>query len=343
MRGLLHLLLLVLMVAAVPAFAQEPPADPDVPLLEDLLAPPPPCGTQPITIARLQWPTAEILAEIHARILAASLSCETRIVPGDMAASSSSMGTTGQPAVVPEMWITRVAEIWNQAVKAQTVRQAGTTYDEPVLEGWFVPDYIASPALTGAAAIAANPALFAQPDGSRPRFISCPIDWGCSIVNRNLIAAFGLAEVFEIVEPANRFELDSLIAEAVSRREPFVFYYWQPNAVLSQFSFRRLSLGAYDRDALLCLARRICAAPAPSDFAADPVIVALSEWVFVDAPEVAGYFQRATMPIVEMNRLLQALSEPGATAAGVAEQFVADRGEVWRPWVGQPTQEQPAQ
>src|SRR5690349_12398433 len=29
-------------------------------------APPPPCGTQPLTMARMQWPTAALLTEIHA-------------------------------------------------------------------------------------------------------------------------------------------------------------------------------------------------------------------------------------------------------------------------------------
>lgn len=301
----------------------------------ELAPPPPPCGTQPITVARLQWPSAEILAEIHARVLAIGLDCETRVVPGDLGASGSSMGTTGQPAVVPEMWITRIADIWNQAIKSQKVRQAGSSYDDPVLEGWFIPDYVAAahPELTSVAALAANAPVFAR-DGAPGRFISCPLDWGCSVVNRNLIRAFGLLAAFEIVEPANRFELDTLIAEAVSRREPIVFYYWQPNAVLAQFSFQRLQLGAYDSEAFACLGQRICGSPVPSDFAPDPVVIALAEWVFLEAPQVAAYFQRARMPVAEMNRLLAALSEPGATVETVAESFVIERGEVWRPWVG---------
>ena len=30
----------------------------------------PPCGAEPMTIAAMQWPSAQILAQIHARILA---------------------------------------------------------------------------------------------------------------------------------------------------------------------------------------------------------------------------------------------------------------------------------
>lgn len=337
MRPVLLFALLMLLVA--PAPAQESTTPTDEPVIT-LPPPPPPCGTQPITIARMQWPSAEILAEIHARLLAQSYNCEVKVVPGDLAATGSSMGTTGQPAVAPEMWITRIAEVWNQATKAQAVRQAGTTFAEPVLEGWFVPDYVAeaNPDVLKADALKDIWQLFATGAGGRGRFISCPADWGCSVVNRNLLRAFGLDLLFEVVEPANRFELDTLIAEAVSRREPILFYYWQPNAVLAQFGFTPLDLGPYDRDAFLCAGKRICSAPKPTSFAPDPVIIGLSEWVFLDAPEIATYFARARMPVDEMNRLLALLSEEGATIESVADNFVAERAQVWRPWVGLPAE-----
>lgn len=307
---------------------------------EEEAPPPPPCGTEPITIASMQWPSAQILAEVHARILARAYGCTTRIVRGDMAATGSSMGTTGQPAVAPELWIARIADIWNQATKAQKVRQAGVTYAEQDLEGWYIPDYVAEthPELRTAAAlkdVAATLVPEGAPAGTRPLFLSCPADWACSVINRNLLRALGLADLFEIYEPGNRFELDTRIAEAVGRKEPMVFYYWQPNAVLAQFAFRRLDLGAYDHDALQCLARRVCDDPRPSAFAPEPVVAALAEWVFTDAPEIAAYFARARMPLVEMDRLLAMLSETGATPETVAARFVGERQDVWRPWVGE--------
>ena len=336
------LLILCLLLFAPSAWAQEEPPPVEGPVVA---LPPaaPPCGTQPITIARMPWPSAEILAEIHARLLTAHYNCEVRVVPGDLAATGSSMGTTGQPAVAPELWITRIPEIWNQATKAQEVRQAGSTFAEPVLEGWFVPDYVAEarPDILDAKALKDAWQLFTN-GGSKGRFISCPIDWGCAVINRNLLRAYGLDQLFDVVEPANRFELDTLIAEAVSRKEPLLFYYWQPNAVLAQFGFKALDLGAFNGDAFLCAGRRTCDAPAPTSFAPEPVIIGVAEWVFLEAPEVAAYFARARMPVDEMNRLLALLSEDGATIEGVADNFVAERAVIWRPWVGLPVEEEPA-
>ena len=300
-------------------------------------APPQPCGGHTITIARMQWPTAQLLAEIHARLIHQAFGCAAEVVPGDLASTTASMGANGQPAVAPELWITRVADAWNAALKTQEVRTAGSSYVEPVFEGWFIPDYEAAlrPKLKTAADLKTFAKDFA-PKGKKPRFISCPPDWGCAVINRNLLRAIGLADVFEIVEPANRFELDALISAAESRKEPIVFYYWQPNAVLAQFSFKALDLGPFNKDAFACLGKVACPTPLPSGFSADPVVIALAQWVYTDAPEVAAYFQRAHLPFAEMNALLQNLSEPGATIESVADAFVLARGEIWQDWVGKP-------
>ncbi|WEK04449.1 MAG: glycine betaine ABC transporter substrate-binding protein [Candidatus Devosia phytovorans] len=294
-------------------------------------APPPICGTQPIIIARMAWPSAELLAEIHARILRAEFNCEVSVAPGDLAATGSSMGSTGQPAVAPEMWVTRIADVWNAGIDAQMIRPAAATFTENQFEGWFVPDYLAAerPQLLQASGLAA-----ALAGGALVRFISCPADWACAVVNRNLITALGLSDQVELVEPANRLEMDRMIGEVVSRHEPALFYYWQPNAVLAQFNFVPVDLGAYDPEKAKCLAQVSCPNPEASAFPEETVVIALADWVFTEAPAIAGYFQRSSIGLGEMNELMAQLSEPGATVEAVAERFVAERGDIWRSWVG---------
>jgi glycine betaine/proline transport system substrate-binding protein len=340
------LTIVLVVLAAAPGLAQDSVIEVPLPGAEDASsssaepAPPAPCGGETITIARMQWPSAELLAEIHARLIRQNFGCDVQVVPGDLASTALSMGANGQPAVAPEMWITRVSDVWNGALKTQQVRQAGSSYAEPVFEGWFVPDYEAAahPETTTLAGLKARAKDFAAPGGGKPRFISCPPDWACAVINRNLLRANRLSGVFEVVEPANRFELDALISEAESRKAPVLFYYWQPNAVLAQFGFKPVDLGPYKKDEFVCLGRVACADPQPSGFASEPVIVALAQWVYLEAPEVAAYFQRAHMPFAEMNALLQNLNEPGATVEGVADAFVAARAEVWQGWVGKPAQ-----
>ena len=322
-------------LAQVTVLDQAQDATTPVPVAPQAPAQPtPPCGTQPITVARMAWPSAELLAEIHARILREAFRCEVRVIPGDLAATGSSMGSTGQPAVAPEMWVTRIADVWNAGINAQMLRPATPTYAESQFEGWFLPDYVAAshPDLTAAAGLAA--ALPSLNEGSRVRFISCPLDWACALINRNLLRAHGIEALVDLVEPANRFEMDTLIAEAVSRKEPVLFYYWQPNAVLAQFGFVPLDMGAYDQEAAKCLARAACPGPVASAFPSETVVVVLAEWIFTDAPPIAAYFGRTSLPLGEMNTLLAQLSEPGMSVEQIADRFVRERRDIWGNWVG---------
>jgi len=296
-------------------------------------APPPICGGRPLSIARMSWPSAALLAEIHARILAAEYDCEVRVVQGDQAATASSMGSIGQPQVAPELWINRIADLWNGATEAQMVRNAAPSYTSSQFEGWYMPATLASSFVSAPAAADLASALPALLQGERLRFISCPLDWACAIINRNLVAAHGLDALVEIVEPANRLEMDRLIAEALNRREPFLFYYWQPNAILAQLDFTPIEMGDYVEAATQCLADRDCTDPQPSAFPSDSVVIALVERVFADTPEIARYFQRASLPLEEMNALLAQLNAPGVTIEAVADRFVAERGDLWRAWV----------
>ncbi len=296
---------------------------------------PGPCGREPVTIAQMQWPSGAVLAHIHAGIVERSFGCAAEVVPGDLSVTASSMANSGQPAVAPELWIARIADVWNPAVESQSVRQAGPTFTEQAMEGWFIPDFVAAnhPDFTAARDLADYWQVFRPEGAEKARFISCPPDWACAVINRNMIDALGLSDRVEIVEPEDRFELDRLIGQAMSRREPILFYYWQPNAVLAQFSFRQLDLGAYDAEAAKCLATRGCEDPRPSAFASEPVVIALAERVFINAPQLAAYFQRARMPLEEMNALLAWQSEQGGTAESTAERFINTRSEIWRPWV----------
>ncbi|MBJ3786290.1 glycine betaine ABC transporter substrate-binding protein [Devosia sediminis] len=341
---ILHPVIAVLALAllAAPAFAQvtvldsaQDQAAPSDQPSAGATTPATPCGGRPISIARMSWPSAALLAEIHARILTAEFGCEVRIVQSDLAAAASSMGSTGQPQVAPEMWINRIADLWNGAMEGQQVRSAAPTYVETRFEGWFMPSALAGSftATPKAADLAlALPELAAE---GPIQFISCPMDWACSILNRNLIAAHGLDTLVEVIEPANRLEMDRLIAEAVNRRQPFLFYYWQPNAILDQLDFVAIDMGEYVEAAAQCLGDRVCNDPQPSAFPDDSVVIALAERVFTDAPRVAGYFQRASLPLAEMDALLADLNEAGASVESVADQFVAERSDLWGGWVGE--------
>ncbi len=312
------------------------------------------CGGLPISIVQMQWPSSVILAHIHGIILERQLGCEVQYVSGDMAAMASSMATTGEPAIAPELWISRIAPIWNSVLETGRIRTEAPSFSGAGFEGWFLPAHMRElvPQLKAASQIRDNLGLMiAKENGDeqsgssgqdeqddsagadKVRFISCPKSWACSIINKNLLAAHGLSDLVELVEPANRFEMDTLIAQAVSLRLPIIFYYWQPNAVLAQFDFIALDMGEFNIENFKCLAQIDCSDAKPSSFGGERPYIVTSDWVSEDVPLVSRYLRRATMSIEEMNRVLNWQSEGEVDFEELAARFVAEREDVWHPWV----------
>lgn len=323
-RGIWAALLLIVAVSSGSGLAQA----------QDDAAPPVLVCAGEISIADLGWPSASILAHIHARLLTDELGCRVRLVPGDLVSTGTAMAASGQPMVAPEMWPARIADIWTGGLEAGTVRQAAPAYSGlgGAFEGWYVPAYVAE-ATPAALSLSTLPAaVAAMGKKGKPAFVSCPPDWACALVNRNLLRALGLEGKVDLIEPANRFEMDQTIASAVSRKEPLVFYYWAPNAVLDQFDFTAIDMGAFDAEAFKCLAGRACAAPKVSAYAPEQVIIALGDAMFRQMPQVASYFQRASMPVDQMNALLAWQNANGAEPEAVAAHFIAENPEVWQKW-----------
>lgn len=341
-----HFIAAALALSAMPALAQFEVLDPvgagDEARSDTQEAAQAPCGVEEITIAEMGWPSAAILANIHATILRAEFDCIVRLVPGEPEATLSSMATTQQPAVAPELWVSRQAEVWNGAMQAASARAAAPSFADGPLEAWFVPSYVRenNPGLEGTTDIMDHWQVFLAEGQERGALMSCPPDWACSVINRNMAAGLGLDERFDIVEPDDRFAMDAALTEAVSGREPVLAYYWQPNALIDRLDLVPLDMGDFDPGHAQCMAIRDCVPFGNSGFAPDTVVIAVAEWVFTDAPDVADYLARASIPIAEMNRLLAWQAEEEASAEAVAQHFLITGRDVWRPWVGEDVEEE---
>lgn len=296
-----------------------------------------PCASDDFTIAEMGWPSAAILAHIHAKVISARYECPVRLIAGDPEATISSMTTTRQPALAPEIWASRHADLWNGALRAQSVRAAGDTFSGGALEAWFVPRYVRdnNPGLLAAAQLEDFWRVFAQEGKDKGEIFSCPADWACNLVTKKMVGAYGLDERFEIIEPFDRFTLDRMLSDRVAQREPVLTYYWQPNALISRLDLLPLEMGLFDLGNAQCMALTNCVPFGASTYAPDTVVIAAAEWVFTDAPEIASYLARARMPLEEMNRLLAWQAEQEASPEEVATHFIITRPDMWREWTGE--------
>jgi glycine betaine/proline transport system substrate-binding protein len=73
------------------------------------------CGK--VTVANMNWQSAEVLANIDNIILTKGYGCEVELVPGDTMPTLTAMMEKGQPDVAPEAWVNAVRVPLDAAVK----------------------------------------------------------------------------------------------------------------------------------------------------------------------------------------------------------------------------------
>jgi len=291
------------------------------------------CAGKQIVIADLQWPSSSILAHIHAQIISEELGCSTNVTTLDIESSTTTLKTAQTPTLMPELWVTRVAERWNQVVEARAGFVSGDSFGVANFEGWFVAQKLVQdfPILASVANLGDMAELY-DLEG-KPEFITCPQDWACSVLNENLLKAFGLWAVFDVVIPKDRLDMDRLIGAAISTNSPTVFYYWQPNALVHDLKLVPLNMGPHEPEAFACMGNKECADLKPTAFANEKVGIAVAEWVRGDAPELLPYARKAQMPMAIMNELLSVQVEGQLTSEQVATYFVVNYPQIWQGWL----------
>ena len=298
------------------------------------------CG--PVSIAEMNWASAELMANVDALILELGYGCDVTLVPGATETTFASMETRGQPDVAPELWINAVRVALDNA-KAEGSLHA--LNDGPITglgEGWWVtPDFAAAhPELDTVEKVLARPDLFPHPeDPSRGAFMGCPAGWGCQLINANLFRAFDMEEKgWTLVDPGSAAGLDGSMARAVERGEPWFGYYWSPTAMIGRYNMVMLPFeadwaGAENWNSCIALSEQDCLDPKPTSWTVSEVETVVTTKFLETAGVASDYFKARVFPGDAMNAMLVYMNENQATGEEAAFEFLANHADIWTAWV----------
>ena len=131
----------VLALASAPAFAAE-------------------CGD--VSIAEMDWASAEMMANVDAIILEEGYGCNVELIPGATTTTFASMSEKGQPDVAPELWINAVREPLAKAVSEGSMLALNGGPITDLGEGWWITPAFAEkhPELNTVEKVLEHPELF---------------------------------------------------------------------------------------------------------------------------------------------------------------------------------------
>lgn len=301
-------------------------------------------GGKTVTFAGIDWESGAFITEVMKAILAEGYGCKVGSIPGNSVMLEQATANN-DVQIFAEEWIGR-SDVWNNAVAAGTVTAVGKTF-VGASEGWFVPDYvIKGDAARGIAPMAPDlksvaqltdpkfVKLFADPEEpSKGRFLNCPSGWTCEGVNTAKLEAYKLDGRYVNFRPGTGTALDAAISSAYLQREPILFYYWSPTAIMGRYDLIQLEEPAYDEACWTELTSTTGKRERGCAFPSVEVAYGLNSAFAKEAPEIVAMLEKATFPLEEVNKSLAFMVERNVDAAVAAKEFLKTKEAVWGPWV----------
>lgn len=294
------------------------------------------CGE--VSIASMSWASAKVMAEIDRLILSAGYGCDAQLAAGDTVPTFAAMQQTGQPDLVPELWVNTVSEQLDAAVASGKIIVGAEILADGGEEGWWIPRYVADahPEITTVSDALSRPDLFPAPDDETSGAVhSCPPDWGCQISMSNLFRAYDAqAKGFNLINAGSAAELDASIARAHTNSLGWLGYYWAPTAMLGRYEMVRLQMGEHDKQHWdSCTVIADCAEPVVNAWPASRVFTVFTDGFAQRAESAVDYVSKRQWSNVTLNSLLAWMADNQATGDEAAHHFLENYEDIWTSWV----------
>ncbi len=295
------------------------------------------CGD--LTIASMNWQSAELAAAVDQFILNNGYGCNAEIIQGDTVPTITSMVEKGAPQIAPEGWIDLVPEVVQAGLAEGKIVGGATILSDGAVQGWWIPKYIAdaNPDIKSIQDVLKHPELFPAPaDKSKGAVFNCPSGWSCQLTTGNAYKAWGADKKgFMLVDTGSAAGLDGSIAKAYERQQGWLGYYWAPTAILGKYDMVKLDAGVpFDKVAFdTCNTKADCDNPTKTDWAKSEVFTVVTDRFKKTAGPANDYLTKRSWSNTTVNQLLSWMSDNQATGEDGARHFLKTQPAVWQAWV----------
>ena len=299
------------------------------------------CGK--VSIAEMNWASAELMANVDKIILEKGYGCEVELVAGATMPTFTSMNEKGAPDVAPELWANGVAEPLKKATAEGKLIVANKAPITGLGEGWWLsPKTVKdNPELKTALDVINRPDLFPHPeDKSKGAFIGCPAGWACQLANANLFRAFEMEKKgWVLVDPGSAAGLDGSIAKAAEGDKNWFGYYWSPTSIIGKYNMQAVDFGvpfagSENWDGCIVKPEQECDNPKPSAWTKSEVNTVVTDNFKKTAGKAAmKYLKKRTYPGEVMNAMLVYMADNQADGADTAIEFLKTQEAIWTKWV----------
>ncbi len=309
------------------------------------------CGgfDRPIVFGELGYDSADILTDLARFVLEAGFGCETDAIPGATLPILQGV-VRGDIDVDMEVWTDNTPPFWREAMAAGTIRELSPVFDDAE-QGFYVPRYLVegdaergieplAPDLRSVFDLPQYAELFRDPEQpDKGRFYNCVIGWYCEGVNNVKMVVYELEDHFTNFRPGTGIALETTMATAYARGEPWLGYYWEPTGIMGRLDMLRLEEPPYDEE---CFEHMNIMAEADTPELATtacdyPIVVAVvglgADFADTIPGPIETFLDAMQLPTETINELLAYIEEHDASTQDTALFFLRERPEMWEAWL----------
>jgi len=298
------------------------------------------CGS--VTIASMNWQSAEVLSNLDKIILNEGYGCQAEITVGDTVPTITSMAEKGEPDIAPEAWVDLLPEVVKKGTDEGRIIKVGSPLPDGGVQGWWIPKYLADahPDVKTIPDMLKHPELFPDAeDSSKGAIYNGPQGWGGTVVTTQLFKAFGAEKAgFKLVDTGSSAGLDGSIAKAYEHKKGWVGYYWAPTALLGKYEMVKLEAGvpADAAEWKRCNTVADCADPKPNAWPVDTIATLVAKPFSEKAgPDVMAYLQKRSWSNDTVNKLMAWMTDNQASGEDGAKHFLKENKDIWTKWVSE--------
>ncbi len=286
-------------------------------------------GDKPtITLIENSWPASELNIAVAANLLENEMGFPVEVVSLDESAQWDALAAGDADASL-EVWPSGHGERIAQYIDEQGVVEDGGPLGPIGLIAWYVPTYMVeeNPALATwegytSADVAAQ---FASAEtGDKGAFYAGPAGW--TQYDQQIIDNLGMN--FEVINAASEDALLAQVSAAYERKEPVLFYFYEPHVLFTRLDLTMVELPEYT-DACY---DKIDAGGVDCAYPGDELMKILSAQLAEKSPEAHQFLKNFNYTTADQTVMLGYLDQD-MTVQEAAQKWIDDNESVWKAWI----------
>ena len=280
----------------------------------------------------LDWTSAQIQNAIARKIAETGYGYETDSVFGGTIPLLEAL-TAGDTNINMELWLPNQQAAWDTAYASGELQILGNSLEDNFQSTFIIPQYVAdaNPGLKNVTDLPDFVDLFkTTATGDKGRILQCIPGWECEVINFKKLAAYGLEDTYELVNPGSLAALDAEVIDAYQKKENILHYYWGPTTLTHKLA---TELGGYVMLEEPVYTEECAASDWGCAYPLAEVLIAMRTDVAEAAPEIAEFLTKWDFTAGNQLAAEGYMGDSGADYPDVAVWFLQNTDD-WKNWVG---------